>query len=141
MKKQLLFIAILGLAIILGVTFAGYKLGKIAEKRGTPSPSPSSSNLPSASPATPAISATATAVASPAPTEKPVPTKSPTPKPKVLPTAPPQEQSLINRSQFYFGPVFSPTSSASQSKTSKKSSEWKVSTSQEQYSETFIDIN
>lgn len=75
MQRQLLLIALVGIVIIAGVSFAGYYLGKVRESQrpGQASPTPE----PSPSPA-------------PEPTPSSTPTATPTPGTGLLPTAPPE---------------------------------------------------
>lgn len=80
MQRPLLLLALVGLAIIGGVSLAGYYLGQLAENRNQPEVSPSPSVTPSSTP---------TPIPSPTPSEAPSP--SPTAAPRVrkpLPTAP-----------------------------------------------------
>ncbi len=124
MQKQLLLIAVIGLAIIVGVTFAGYRLGKIAEKKGTKIPASSS---PSTSP---------TPISSPTPTP-PLATPNETSSPKNLPTAPPQSQSLKNRSQSKVLPSNKPTVAPS---STHDSNAWSLSRDYEDTSIEFVDL-
>ncbi len=80
MQRPLLFFALLGLAIIVGVSAAGYYLGTVAENRATRvSPSPETTVVPRPSP-----SPSASLSPSPSVTRRPSP-----PARTPLPTAPP----------------------------------------------------